>query len=104
VIKVTLVKMKLMKMLANTGYFTQTQKSKTIPITGHASLQGCEMLRIPHFLHNWLTEGGEVVSLMHQLHSTPQTHFIFLAFGKVHDLVWLEGLGKMQKFNDLPGS
>jgi hypothetical protein len=30
-----------------------------------------EMSRLPHFLDNWLTGGGEVASLMHQLHFTP---------------------------------
>jgi hypothetical protein len=30
------------------------------------------MLRIPHFLDNQLTGGGEVISLTHRPHSTPQ--------------------------------
>jgi hypothetical protein len=32
------------------------------------------MLRIPHCLHNRLTDGGEVVSPMHRPRSTPQKH------------------------------
>jgi hypothetical protein len=43
-----------------------------IPVPGRGGPQGCEMLRIPHFLDNWLTDGGEVVSLMRQLPFTPQ--------------------------------
>jgi hypothetical protein len=35
-------------------------KHKRIPVTGHGGLQGCEMLRIPHFLDNWLIDGGWV--------------------------------------------
>jgi hypothetical protein len=30
------------------------------------------MSRLPHFLDNWLTDGGEVVSLTHQLPFTLQ--------------------------------
>jgi hypothetical protein len=31
--------------------------------TGCGGPQGCETSRLPHFLHNRLTDGGEVVSL-----------------------------------------
>jgi hypothetical protein len=34
--------------------------------------QGCEMSRLPHFIENWLTDGGEVVSLTHWPPCTPQ--------------------------------
>jgi hypothetical protein len=37
---------------------------KTIPVTGCGGPQGCETLRLPDFLDNWLTDGGEVVSLI----------------------------------------
>jgi hypothetical protein len=38
-------------------------KSKVIPVTGRGDPQGCETSRLPHFLDNPLTSGGEVVSL-----------------------------------------
>jgi hypothetical protein len=31
-----------------------------------------EMLRLPHFLDSWLTDGGEGVSQTHRLSFTPQ--------------------------------
>jgi hypothetical protein len=39
------------------------KKGKAIPITGREGLQGCETSRLPYFLANRLTDGGEVVSL-----------------------------------------
>jgi hypothetical protein len=48
-------------------YMKKKKKGKTIPLTGCGGPQGCEVLRLPHFLDNWLTDGGEVVSLMHWL-------------------------------------
>jgi hypothetical protein len=53
-------------------------KSKGIPVTGREDPQGCEMLRLPHFLDSQLTDGGEV-SLTRQPPFTPRnipgTHF-----------------------------
>jgi hypothetical protein len=49
--------------------------SKDIPLAGHGSLYGYEMLRIPHCLDNRLTDGGKIVSLTHRPLSTPQKHF-----------------------------
>jgi hypothetical protein len=36
---------------------------KSVPVTGHGDLLDCETSRLPHFLDNLLTDGGEVVSL-----------------------------------------
>jgi hypothetical protein len=46
--------------------------SKAIPVTGRVGPQGCETLRLPHFLDNRLTDGGEVVSLTRWPPFTPQ--------------------------------
>jgi hypothetical protein len=51
------------------------QCHKVIPVAGHGGLEGCEMLRTPHCLDNWLTDGDKVVSPMHQPHFTPQKHY-----------------------------
>jgi hypothetical protein len=55
------------------------KKGKAIPVTGLEGPQGCETSRLPHFLDDRLTDGGEVVSLMRRLPSTPRkirgTHF-----------------------------
>jgi hypothetical protein len=47
-------------------------KGKAIPVTGHGSIWGCEMSRLPHFLDNRLTDGGKVVSLTRQPPFNPQ--------------------------------
>jgi hypothetical protein len=38
-------------------------KHIAIPVTGSGGPQGCETSRLPYFLDNRLTDGGEVVSL-----------------------------------------
>jgi hypothetical protein len=52
---------------------------KAVPITGRGGQLGCETSRLPHFLDNRLTDGGEVVSLTRQPPFTPLkihgTHF-----------------------------
>jgi hypothetical protein len=40
------------------------KQSRTIPATGRGGPNGCETSRLPYFLDNRLTNGGEVVSLM----------------------------------------
>jgi hypothetical protein len=55
------------------------KKGKSISVTGRGGPEGCEMSRLPHILDIWLTDGGEVVSLMRQPSFTPRklpgTHF-----------------------------
>jgi hypothetical protein len=41
-------------------------KAKTVPVTGRRVPEGCETSRLPHFLENRFTNGGEVVSLTRQ--------------------------------------
>jgi hypothetical protein len=50
----------------------KVKKGKAIPVTGHGDPEGCETLRVPHFLDNRLTDGGKVVSLTHRPPFTPQ--------------------------------
>jgi hypothetical protein len=51
-------------------------KSKTIPITGHGGLYGCEMFSIPYCLDSWLTDGGEFANLTRRIYFTfSSTHF-----------------------------
>jgi hypothetical protein len=50
-------------------------KSKAIPVTGRGGLYGNEMLTIPYYLDNLLTDGGKVISLTHRPHFTPQKYY-----------------------------
>jgi hypothetical protein len=50
----------------------QGKKVKAIPVTHHGWLYGCETSRFPHFLDNWLRDGGKVVSPMRRPTFTPQ--------------------------------
>jgi hypothetical protein len=56
------------------------KKGKAIPVTGRGGLLGCETSRLPQFLDNRLTDGGEVVSLKRRPLFTPikipGTHFL----------------------------
>jgi hypothetical protein len=53
-------------------FYCALKKGKAIPVTGHGGPWGCEKSRFPHFLHNWLTDGGKVVSLTLRPPFTPQ--------------------------------
>jgi hypothetical protein len=46
-----------------TGSQMAVRLSKAIPVADRGDPEGCETLRLPHFLYNRLTDGGEVVSL-----------------------------------------
>jgi hypothetical protein len=54
-------------------------EGKSISVTRRAGSYGCETSRLPHFLQNRLTIGGEVVILMRlpsfTLKKIPDTHF-----------------------------
>jgi hypothetical protein len=82
-------------------------KSKAIPVTGCGGLYGCEMLRLTHFLDNWLMDGGEVFSLARRPHFTSQEdswYSFLLQAVNPRVIAWLEGLGKLKKFNGLTGN
>jgi hypothetical protein len=55
-----------------------TTRSKAIPITARADLQGVTCWE-PHRLDNWPTGYNEVARLTHQLHSKPQKYFLFVS-------------------------
>jgi hypothetical protein len=50
--------------------------SKDIPVTGHGGPNGCERLRLSHYLDKRLIDGGKVVSPTCRPHFTP-SFFIF---------------------------
>jgi hypothetical protein len=50
------------------------KESEAISVTDREDSYGCEMLRIPHFLQNQLTDGGEAVSLTCRPRSTTAIH------------------------------
>jgi ABC-type oligopeptide transport system ATPase subunit len=45
---------------------------KPDPVTDRKGPKGCEKSRLPHFLHNLLTDGGKVVSLRAAAHQLCQ--------------------------------
>jgi hypothetical protein len=86
-------------------------KIKPLPVTDRGGLYGCEVLRIPHCLDNWLTTGGKVVRPTHRPRSTPQKRY-FSASGtyfcyrlsQPQGLVRLEGIGELKKCIHFIGS
>jgi hypothetical protein len=59
----------------------EKKKGKAIPVTGGGGPKGCEMSRLPYFLDNWFTDGGEVVSLYSPAcHPLPPERFLGLIF------------------------
>jgi hypothetical protein len=53
-------------------YAESVQPSKTVLVIGRGGPEVCETSRLPHFLDNRLTDGGEVVSLTLRPPFTPQ--------------------------------
>jgi hypothetical protein len=57
----------------------EEKKGKAIPVIGCGGRSGCETTRLPHFLDNRLTDGGEAVSLTrrppYNPRNIPGTHF-----------------------------
>jgi hypothetical protein len=47
-------------------------KVKLPLLTGRGGPKGCDMLRLPHFLDNGLTDGGEAVGLTRRPPFTPR--------------------------------
>jgi hypothetical protein len=86
-------------------HVTSTRGKVEVKLT-RGGTQDCETSRLPHFLGNYLTDWGEVVSL------TPRPPFTLrnipgtLSFIDRVDLraVRLEGLGLLKKCNDIIGN
>jgi hypothetical protein len=51
--------------------YSKRVKGKAVPVTGREGPQGCQTSRLPHFLHNRLTDVGEVASLTRRPLFTP---------------------------------
>jgi hypothetical protein len=62
------VQKSLMKIVGN----VKVIKGKAIHVTGRGIAYGCETSRLPHFLENRLTDGGEVDRLTRRSPFTPQ--------------------------------
>jgi hypothetical protein len=48
------------------------RKGKAVPVTGCGGSMLCGTSRLPHFIDNWFTDGGEVVSLTRLPPFTPR--------------------------------
>jgi hypothetical protein len=88
-------------------FYCTGETSEAIPVTDIGDPQGCEMLRLPYFLKNRLTDGGEVVSLMYRPPFTPMkipgTYFC----SKLSLLQGLRAAGRIrsiEKYNYLIGN
>jgi hypothetical protein len=67
---------------------------KDILVAARGGPWGCEMLRVPYFLDNRLTDGGEVMSLMRWPPFTPRRFLVFISIRSLVDhtaIVQLEG-------------
>jgi hypothetical protein len=60
-------------------YSKVRKKDNVIPVIGRGGPLGCVRSRVPHFLDNRLTDGGEIVRLTRRPPFTPRkipgTHF-----------------------------
>jgi hypothetical protein len=63
----------------DTSHYIRQKKVNAISVTGHGSPYGYETSRVPHFLDNRLTDGGEFDSLTRRPpfipRKIPGTHF-----------------------------
>jgi hypothetical protein len=52
------------------------RQSEVIPVRGRGGLQGCDMLRVPHYVDTRLTDDGEFVCFARRPESTPHKYFL----------------------------
>jgi hypothetical protein len=62
----------LNKIVREYSIMNKVKKGKTVSVTDRGGPYGCEMSRLPHFLDNSFTNGGQVVSLTRR---PPFTHY-----------------------------
>jgi hypothetical protein len=62
----------------------KSKVSKAIPVPGRGGPQGCERLRLPHYLDKRPIDGGKVVSPTRLPHFTPRFLHFFLKIPGTH--------------------
>jgi hypothetical protein len=73
--------------------------SKAFPVTGREGIQRCETWRLPHFLDNPLTDGGESVSLTRRSPFTPGRLLVPIS---VIGCVYSRAAGRITSFGKNP--
>jgi hypothetical protein len=58
--------------LEGSSHSLKKVKTKSILVPARKGPWSCETLRVPHYLDNWLNDGGKVVSLTRRPPFTPQ--------------------------------
>jgi hypothetical protein len=72
------------------------KKCQSLPLTDHGGLYSCKTWRFLNFLVNRLLDGGQDVKLTLRPSFTSEENWV-----NPRDIALLEGLHKLEKFNDL---
>jgi hypothetical protein len=86
----------------------KSKMDKFPPVTGHGDQYGCETSRLPYFLDNRQTDGGEVVSLTRRpaaFYSQEDSWYSFLLEAEpTQDHSAAGRIRSIEKYNDLIGN